>query len=57
MNYPTELTSSQKARITADTSFTIKGWLFKDTALPAGNIYYIDQNFNAETLLLGRKNK
>jgi hypothetical protein len=51
MNYPTELTSSQKARITADTSFTIKGWLFKDTADPAGNIYYIDTNFNTESKL------
>lgn len=51
MNYPTELTSSQKARITADTSFTIKGWLFKDTSEPAGNIYYIDQNYNAESKL------
>lgn len=51
MNYPTELTSSQKARITADTSFTIKGWLFKDKADPAGNIYYIDTNFNAESKL------
>lgn len=34
VNYPTELTSSQKARVTADTTFTIKGWLFKDTTDP-----------------------
>jgi len=51
MNYPTELTSSKKARVTADTTFTIKGWLFKDEASPAGNIYYIDQNFNLENKL------
>ena len=51
LNYPTELTSSKKARVTADTNFTIKGWLFKDDAAPVGNIYYIDQNFNLESKL------
>lgn len=51
LNYPTELNASQKARITADTSFTIKGWLFKDKDDPVGNIFYIDQNFNAVNLL------
>ena len=51
LSYPTELNGSQKARVTADTSFTIKGWLFKDTDDPVGNIYFIDQNFHAENLL------
>jgi len=51
MNYPTELTSSQKARVTADTSFTIKGWLFKDTDNPSGNIFFIDTNFHTDTKL------
>ena len=51
VNYPTELTSSQKARVTADTTFTIKGWLFKDTTDPAGNIHFIDQNFHNESKL------
>ena len=51
MNYPTELVGSQKARVTADTSFTIKGWLFKDTDNPSGNIFYIDTNFHNETEL------
>ncbi len=51
MNYPTELNSSQKARVTADTSFTIKGWLFKDTDDPSGNIFFIDSNFKTETQL------
>jgi len=51
MNYPTELTSSKKARVTADTTFTIKGWLFKNTTGPAGNIFYIDQNTNLENKL------
>ena len=51
MNYPVELNGSQKARVTADTTFTIKGWLFKDTDNPSGNIFYIDQNFHQETQL------
>jgi hypothetical protein len=51
MNYPIELVSSQKARVTADTTFTVKGWLFKDEDQPAGNIFYIDQNFVAERLI------
>jgi hypothetical protein len=49
MSYPIELTGAQKARVTADTTFTIKGWLFKDEDQPAGNIFYIDQNFVAES--------
>ena len=51
MNYPVELNASQKARVTADTSFTIKAWLFKDKADPAGNIFFIDQNFIAENYI------
>ena len=51
MNYPTELNSSQKARVTADTSFTIKGWLFKDLDQPAGNIFFIDTDLKTETQL------
>jgi hypothetical protein len=48
LNYPVELAGNAKARITADTSFTVKGWLFKDTADPAGNIFTIKSNFIAE---------
>ena len=51
MQYPTDLTSGQKARVTADTSFTIKGWLFKDTDNPSGNIFFINENFNSEAEL------
>ena len=51
MNYPVELNGSQKARVTADTTFTIKGWLFKDTDNPSGNIFFIDQNFHPTTEL------
>lgn len=52
LNYPTDLPGNQKARVTADTSFTIKGWLFKDTDNPSGNIFYIDSNFNLEDKLI-----
>lgn len=51
MNYPVQLNGNQKARVTADTTFTIKGWLFKDTDNPSGNIFFIDQNFYLETQL------
>ena len=51
LNYPVELNASQKARVTADTSFTVKGWLFKDEAQPAGNIFFIENNFIAENMI------
>jgi len=51
LKYPIELNSTTKARIIADTTFTIKGWLFKDTDNPAGNIFYIDTDFHSETQL------
>ena len=45
MSTPTDTTFSDKFRITADTSFTIKGWLFKDRNETATPIYYIDTNY------------
>jgi hypothetical protein len=51
MSYPVELTSKTKARVTADTTFTIKGWLFKDEGPDASNIYYIDNNFHSTSIL------
>jgi hypothetical protein len=51
MNYPTDLNGNEKARVIADTSFTIKGWLFKETTNPVGNIYYIKNNFFVESFL------
>ena len=52
LDYPIDVNGSQKARVTADTSFTVKGWLFKDTDNPSGNIFYIDSNFNLEDKLI-----
>ena len=48
--YPNDLGPTQPFRITADTSFTIKGWLFKDSQEYVKRIYtiysnYIDENF------------
>jgi hypothetical protein len=45
--YPIELPPSQSFRITADTSFTIKGWLFKSTQYNETykKIYYINADF------------
>lgn len=45
MVYPIDITAEQPYRITADTSFTIKGWLFK--AIPKGvqKIYTIDSTY------------
>jgi hypothetical protein len=47
VTYPLELPPNQSFRITADTSFTIKGWLFKSTQYheTLKKIYYINTDF------------
>jgi len=45
MNYPSDINGSTPYRVSADTSFTIKTWLFKSREDPAGNIYKITSNF------------
>jgi len=47
MGYPMDLTDLQRTRVTCDTTFTIKGWLFKSTQNPVGRIFKIDSNFYA----------
>ena len=47
MTYPMDLNNNQPARVTCDTNFTIKGWLFKSEQSPAGRIFKIDTNFYA----------
>jgi hypothetical protein len=49
LNAPTELASTDKFRVAADTSFTIKGWLFKSKSDTSTPIYFIDQNFITTT--------
>ena len=41
---PTDVTYTDKFRIIADTSFTIKGWLFKNVNDISKRIYFIDAN-------------
>ena len=45
MTYPTDQVPTQPTRVACDTSFTIKGWLFKADANPVGRIFKIDSNF------------
>jgi hypothetical protein len=46
LQYPIETTATDKYRMVADTSFTIKGWLFKDLRNnTANNIFFVDNNF------------
>ena len=45
LNNPTETTYSEKFRVVGDTSFTIKGWLFRNKNEISSPIYFIEQNF------------
>tara|TARA_R100001129_G_scaffold181511_1_gene160897 strand:- start:1205 stop:2407 length:1203 start_codon:yes stop_codon:yes gene_type:complete len=49
-NTPTDTTYSDKFRITVDTTFTIKGWLFPEKKDTQGTIYKVDSNFVAVDL-------
>jgi hypothetical protein len=42
---PTDIAYSEKFRVVADTSFTIKGWLFRNANEISQQIYFIDTNF------------
>jgi len=44
LNEPTDISYSEKFRVVADTSFTIKGWLFKNVNEISTPIYFIDSN-------------
>jgi len=45
MNTPKDISYSDKFRIVADTSFTIKGWMFRNKNDRTNPIYFIDTNF------------
>jgi hypothetical protein len=47
---PTDTTYGDKFRVTVDTTFTIKGWLFPEQKSTSGNIYKVDSNFIAVDL-------
>lgn len=54
LNYPGDMAATDKYRLTADTSFTIKGWLFPQAPVdPVKNIFFIDANFYATNKLSG----
>lgn len=42
---PSTLSKDDKYRISGDTTFTIKGWLFPPSTTPQGTIYRVDSNF------------
>ena len=44
-NTPTDTTFSDKYRVSIDTSFTIKGWLFPEQKDTQATIYKVDSNF------------
>lgn len=45
LSYPVDINHSARTVITADASFTIEGWLFKEVTDPINNIFFIDANF------------
>jgi hypothetical protein len=53
LEYPIEVSSSDKARFSANTTFTIKGFLFPEAPEdPYKNIYFIDNNLKTTSSML-----
>lgn len=52
LNYPVDLNPTQSYRITADTSFIIKGWLFKKMDEVFNKVYTIQSVYNDGMLLV-----
>lgn len=44
-NYPTDIAATQQYRFGVDTSFIIKGWMFKKAATDTSIIYTVRENF------------
>jgi hypothetical protein len=53
VTYPVEVQGNQAFRVSADTTFTIKGWLFKDSREYIKRIYTIHSEYSAEDLKNG----
>jgi hypothetical protein len=49
---PLEPAANDKARFSADATFTIKGWLFPNRNEPFSNIHVVNNNFNVTSNLL-----
>lgn len=50
-DYPVDINHASRSVITADTSFRIEGWLFKEEVDPLNHIYYIESNFHSNNSL------
>lgn len=48
LNYPDQLSGTEPYRLSCDTSFTIKSWLFKEPADPVNNITKISMTMTPE---------
>lgn len=58
LSYPGDQTPADVYRVTADTNFTIKGWLFPESpSSPVKNIFFIDANFYATNQLSGNPHR
>ena len=53
VDYPTDINSSDAYRISSNTSFTIKGWLFRHKDDPIGNIFTINSFFTPVSGITG----
>ena len=51
LEYNNEINHSNRSVITADTSFTVEGWLFKEAVDPLDNIFKITRNFYSNQYL------
>lgn len=51
VQYPVDINHSKRSVITADATFTIEGWLFKEIVDPINNIFFIDANFHNTRIL------
>ena len=50
LDYPLEISPDNPARVTADTTFTIKGWLFPEKSMDDGqNILYVNTHLTPVT--------
>lgn len=51
IDYPVDINYSGRSVISADTSFTIEGWLFKEEVDPLDNIFKVTRNFYSNPAL------
>ena len=57
LDYPADITHSDRSVITAEANFVMEGWLFKDDDEPAvKNIYFIENNFSNTRILSAGNN-